>query len=49
MKQGELSFTLSWDLSHENSKQSGPNEPLKDDIVLGGKKYIETRNQLPLL
>ena len=40
MKQGELSFTLSWDLSHENSKQSGPNEPLKDDIVLDGKNIL---------
>ena len=42
MKKGgmELSFTLfSWDLSHEKSKQSGPNEPLKDDTVLSGKKY----------
>ena len=48
MKQGKLSFTLSWDLSHENSKQSCPNEPLKDDIVLGvGKMYWDTLNTVP--
>ena len=40
MKQGKLSFTLSWDLSHEKSKQSGRNEPLKDDIVLDGKNIL---------